>query len=456
MSSISSFWTLDRVAAALEECAAVPLPRGTSNVPGITTDTRAIEPGYVFVALKGEHFDGHDFLETAAAAGAGGVVVSKAPTLGSLQLPVFQVNDTLIALGALARYWRRAWNNTVIGVAGSNGKTTTKDLIRAALGEEMSVHATTGNLNNRVGVPLTLLDIPSHAQCAVVELGSNIPGEVAILRDITEPQIAVVTSVAEEHLEGFGDLAGVLREETSVYDGVAVGVAPAAQPEIVDVAKRFAKRVVTAGLDAGDVRPKSWHIDADGRGTLDLDGVIVSPPLRGRHNLENAMLAIAIARESGVSDLSIASGIARMPVPKMRVAWETLGKATVINDAYNSNPGSARAAIALLDGLGDDRQRVVVLGTMRELGESADKLHDEISRLALASGADVVAGIGDFANSLNRVSPGDKRVVTAGSPEELWWLLAPRLAPDAVILLKASRGVQLERLVPHLTTWAKQ
>jgi len=434
----------------------VPLPRGTSNVPGITTDTRAIEPGYVFVALKGEHFDGHDFLETAAAAGAGGVVVSKAPTLGSLQLPVFQVNDTLIALGALARYWRRTWNNTVIGVAGSNGKTTTKDLIRAALGEEMSVHATTGNLNNRVGVPLTLLDIPSHAQCAVVELGSNIPGEVAILRDITEPQIAVVTSVAEEHLEGFGDLAGVLREETSVYDGVAVGVAPAAQPEIVEVAKRLAKRVVTAGLDAGDVRPKSWHIDADGRGTLDLDGVIVSPPLRGRHNLENAMLAIAIARESGVSDLSIASGIARMPVPKMRVAWETLGKATVINDAYNSNPGSARAAIALLDGLGDDRQRVVVLGTMRELGESADKLHDEISRLALASGADVVAGIGDFANSLNRVSPGDKRVVTAGSPEELWWLLAPRLAPDAVILLKASRGVQLERLVPHLTTWAKQ
>jgi len=456
LSSISSFWTLDRVAAALEECAAVPLPRGTSNVPGITTDTRAIEPGYVFVALKGEHFDGHDFLETAAAAGAGGVVVSKAPTLGSLQLPVFQVNDTLIALGALARYWRRAWNNTVIGVAGSNGKTTTKDLIRAALGEEMSVHATTGNLNNRVGVPLTLLDIPSHAQCAVVELGSNIPGEVAILRDITEPQIAVVTSVAEEHLEGFGDLAGVLREETSVYDGVSVGVAPAAQPEIVEVAKRLANRVVTAGLDAGDVRPKSWHIDADGRGTLDLDGVIVSPPLRGRHNLENAMLAIAIARESGVSDLSIASGIARMPVPKMRVAWETLGKATVINDAYNSNPGSARAAIALLDGLGDDRQRVVVLGTMRELGESADKLHDEISRLALASGADVVAGIGDFANSLNRVSPGDKRVVTAGSPEELWWLLAPRLAPDAVILLKASRGVQLERLVPHLTTWAKQ
>jgi UDP-N-acetylmuramoyl-tripeptide--D-alanyl-D-alanine ligase len=456
LSSISSFWTLDRVAAALEECAAVALPRGTAEVPGITTDTRSIEPGYIFLALKGERFDGHDFLETAAVAGAGGAVVTKAPPLGSLQLPVFQVKDTLVALGALGRYWRRAWNNTVIAVAGSNGKTTTKDLIRAALFDEMRVHATTANLNNRVGVPITLLDIPSHAQCAVVELGSNIPGEVAILRDITEPEIAVVTSVAEEHLEGFGDLAGVLREETSVYEGVSLGVAPAGQQEIVDAAKRLAKRVVTAGLDAGDIRPKSWKIDADGRGTLELDGVIVSPPLRGRHNLENAMLAIAIARECGVSDVSIANGIARMPVPKMRVAWETIGQATLINDAYNSNPGSARAAIALVDGLGDGRQRVVVLGTMRELGESADKLHDEISRLALASGADVVAGIGDFASSLNRVSPGDRRVVTAGSPEELWWLLAPRLAPDAVILLKASRGVQLERLVPHLTTWAKQ
>jgi UDP-N-acetylmuramoyl-tripeptide--D-alanyl-D-alanine ligase len=456
LSSISTFWTLDRVAAALEECAALPLPRGSSQIDGITTDTRSIEPGYLFVALKGERFDGHDYVEAAAVAGARGLVVSRVLPLGTLAIPVFQVKDTLIALGALARYWRRAWGSTVIAVAGSNGKTTTKDLIRAALGDEMRVHATRGNLNNRVGVPLTLLDIPSHAECAVVELGSNIPGEVAILREIAEPRIAVVTSVAEEHLEGFGDLAGVLREETAVYDGVTVGVAPAAQPEIVEAAKRQAKRVVTAGLDAGDITPKSWKIEPDGRGTLELDGVIVSPPLRGRHNLENAMLAIAIAKECGVPDASIANGIARMSVPKMRVAWDTIGRATVINDAYNSNPGSARAALDLLEGVGPGRQRVIVLGTMRELGASADKLHDEISRLALGSGADIIAGIGDFATSLGRVAGSDKRVVTAGSPEEMWPLLAPRLAPDAVILLKASRGVQLETLVPHLTTWAKQ
>jgi len=158
----------------------------------------------------------------------------------------------------------------------------------------------------------------------------------------------------------------------------------------------------------------------------------------------------------GVTDVSIANGIARMAVPKMRSAWETVGRATIINDAYNSNPGSARAAIGLLEGVGAGKQRVIVLGTMRELGPQSDKLHDDISRLAIESGADVIAGIGDFGTSLSRVGADDKRIVTAATVEEIWPLLVPRLAPDAVILLKASREVQLERLVPHLTTWATQ
>jgi len=452
----AQFWTLDHVAAALEECAAVSLPRGSTSIERITTDTRSIASGELFVALRGERFDGHDYLDAAGAAGAAGVVVSRALPLGALRIPVYQVKDTLVALGALARYWRRVWGGKVIAVAGSNGKTTTKDLIRAALGDELRVHATTGNLNNRVGVPLTLLSMPAETECAVIELGSNIPGEVAILREISEPQMALVTSVSEEHLEGFGDLAGVLREETSVYDGVDVGIAPDTQRDIAIAAKKLAKRVVTAGLHSGDVKPKSWKIEPDGRGTLELDGVIVSPPLRGRHNLENAMLAIAVAREMGVSDVSIADGIARMAAPKMRSAWETIGRATVINDAYNSNPGSARAAIGLLEGIGADKQRVIVLGTMRELGPQSDRLHDDISKLALESGADVIAGIGDFAKSLVRVGAGEKRIITADTVEDMWPLLAPRLAPDAVILLKASRGVQLERLVPHLTTWATQ
>ncbi len=450
----SSFWTLDRVADALIDCATVPLPRGTTEIAAITTDSRSIAPGQLFVALRGERFDGHDYLEAVAAAGARAVVVSTSPLLGLLGIPIYQVDDTLVALGALARYWRRAWGRTVVAVAGSNGKTTTKDLIRAGLSSEMRVHATTGNLNNRIGVPLTLLAIPSDAEVAVVEVGTNIPGEVGILREIVEPEVAVITSVAEEHHEGLGDLAGVLREEISIYEGVELGIAPAGQPEIAAAAGGKAKRIVTAGLESGDVKPTAWKIEADGRGILELTGVIVSPPLRGRHNLENAMLAIAAAQACGVSDQSIATGIARMPLPKMRVAWESLGQATLINDAYNANPGSTRAAIDLLKGVGSERQRVIVLGTMRELGASADKCHDEISRLALDSGADIVAGIGDFAASLRRVGANSEKVMTASSVEELWTLLSPRLAPDAVILLKASRGVELERLVPHLTTWA--
>lgn len=452
----SQFWTLDRVAAALSQYATVALPRGPGALTGITTDTRSVEPGQLFIALCGERFDGHDFLESAVASGASAVVVSTSPSLGSLGIPVFQVEDTLVALGALASFWRKTWGRTVVAVAGSNGKTTTKDLIRAALGGAILVHATSGNLNNRIGVPLTLLAIPPESELAVVEFGTNIPGEVGVLRDIAKPEIAVVTSVAEEHLEGLGDLAGVLREETACYDGVQIGIAPASQPEIGEAARGKAKRVVIAGLDRGDVKPRAWKIEADGRGTIELNGVTVSPPLRGMHNLENTMLAIAVAEVCGVSHQAMAAGIARMPAPKMRVAWETIGRATLINDAYNANPGSSRAAIGLLKAVGDGRQRVIVLGTMRELGTASDTCHDDVSRLALESGADLVAGIGEFAESLRRVRPADDRVVTAGSVEELWPLLSPRLEPDAVILLKASRGVQLERLVPHLTTWATQ
>ena len=452
----SPFWTLDRVAAALENCATVALPRGPGAIAGITTDSRSIKPGQVFVALRGERFDGHDYLESAVAAGAAAVVVSVSPPVGALGVPVFEVKDTLVALGALASFWRRVWGRTIVAVAGSNGKTTTKDLIRAALGEEIRVHATTGNLNNRIGVPLTLLAIPPDAELAVVEFGTSIPGEVGILRDIAEPEIAVVTSVAEEHLEGLGDLAGVLREETACYRGAEIGIAPAGQPEIGEAAKGKAKRVVVAGLDAGDVKPRAWKLDPDGRGMIELNGVTVNPPLRGLHNLENTMLAIAVADACGVTHQTMAAGIARMPAPKMRVAWETVGRVTLINDAYNANPGSTRAAIDLLRGVGEGKQRVIVLGTMRELGAASDACHDDISRLALESGAEVVAGIGDFARSLQRVRPGDDRVVTAESVEALWPLLSTRLEPDAVILLKASRGVQLERLVPHLTTWATQ
>jgi UDP-N-acetylmuramoyl-tripeptide--D-alanyl-D-alanine ligase len=443
------FWTLDRVADALGDG-----PRGPHALARIATDTRTVGPGDCFVTLKGEKFDAHDFLADAVAKGAEAVVVHDAARGAKLGVPVYVVDDTTRALGRLARYRRRAWGRPVIGVVGTNGKTSTKELVRAALGSRLRVHATVGNYNNLVGVPQTLFALPDDADVAVIEMGTNQPGEVAALRAIVEPDVVVVTSIAEEHLEGLGDLEGVLREEISACDGVPVAITPASQPEVAEAARPRARRVVSAGLDAGDLRATRFDVAPDGCGVLELDGTDVRVPLRGVHNLRNAMLALAAAREAGISVADAARGIAAMPAPPMRVSFESHGAATVINDAYNSNPGSARAALELLEHAGNGRQRVAVLGTMLELGPQADRLHDEIARAALAAPIDVVIGVGGFADALARVAPGDARAVGGADPVSAWDAARSRVRRDAVILLKGSRGVRLERLVPLISEWA--
>src|SRR4051812_29300749 len=248
-----TFWTLDRVADALEELSTGNPPRGPQAITRVWSDTRTIGQGDLFVALVGERFDAHEFLQQAVASGAAAVVVSRLDATRGLGVPVFHVHDTLVALGALGRYRRRAWGKPVVGVVGTNGKTSTKELLKAALGAGLETHATQGNLNNLVGVPLTLLAIPDTADVAVIEMGTNQPGEVARLRAIVEPDLTVVTSVAEEHLEGLGDLAGVMREELAACDGVATAIVPAVQPEVVAEATKRARVVIVAGLDEGDV-----------------------------------------------------------------------------------------------------------------------------------------------------------------------------------------------------------
>jgi UDP-N-acetylmuramoyl-tripeptide--D-alanyl-D-alanine ligase len=463
----AGFWTLGRVAAALSGgpsgAHAAASSRSTVNgrwngtdraLRAVATDSRTVEAGDLFVALNGDRFDGHDFLSVAVERGAAALIVSRPDRAARLGVPVFAVDNTTVALAQLARYRRRAWGKPVVAVAGSNGKTSTKELLRAALGAVLEVHATAGNYNNQVGVPLTLLALPDSADVAVVELGTNAPGEIALLRAIVEPDVAVVTSIGEEHLEGFGTVAGVLAEEASVFCGVGLAVVPAGDPALAALARTMATQVVTAGLGAGDLRASSWTIDDQGRGTLIVDDSTVRVPLLGLHNLHNAMLALAVARACGIGLASAAAGIAGAAQPAMRSAWVPLGQATLINDAYNANPPSVRAALDLLDAVGGGRQRVVVLGTMRELGTASDALHADIARRALRSSFDLVAGVGAFAVALNEFAAADPRVITAPDVDELWPLLQSRLAPNAIILLKASRGVRLERLVPPLTDWA--
>lgn len=443
------YWTFERVAQALGTGPSMP-----NALAGVSTDTRHIGRGDVFVALRGEHFDAHDFLAQARDAGAAAFVVQDATKAAGLGVPTYVVPDTLVALGQLATAWRKAWGRSVIAVAGSNGKTSTKELLKAAFSRTFTVHATTGNLNNLIGVPLTLLAIPSDAEVAIVELGTNTPGEVATLRVMTAPDVAVLTSIGEEHLEGLGDLAGVLREESDVFHGVTLAVIPAAHPEVEPLARDRARAVIIAGLSGHGLVPDSWGLDAEGRPWLEVDGTRFALPLRGAHQAANAMLAIAAAQACGVPLAQAAEGMAAMPVPSMRGVWDTLGTTTLINDAYNANPASMRAAIALLSEVGQGRQRVAILGSMRELGAHSAQQHREVAQAALASPADLVVGVGDFAAALTELSPNDPRVVVSADLEALWPLLEPRLHKSAVILLKASRGMRLERLVPPLTAWA--
>jgi len=271
-----------------------------------------------------------------------------------------------------------------------------------------------------------------------------------------EPDVAIVTSIGEEHLEGLGDLAGVLKEESAVFAGTGVAIVPAAQPEVGVAAGSLARSVVAAGLEAGDIKPDAWSISTDGAGVLRFGDVEVRPPLRGEHNLRNAMLAIATARSLGISIADAAAGIARTPALPMRSAWVQIGKYTVINDAYNANPASARESLRMLASLETTRQRVAVLGSMLELGTAGPALHDEIARRALTGPAAIIVGIGEFARALTAAAPNDSRLITVADAPEAWPTLSARLAPDAVILLKGSRGTRLERLIPLIEEAAKK
>jgi UDP-N-acetylmuramoyl-tripeptide--D-alanyl-D-alanine ligase len=280
------------------------------------------------------------------------------------------------------------------------------------------------------------------------------PGEVARLRDIAQPDVAVLTSIGEEHLEGLGNLDGVLREECAVFEGVTLAVLPAIYPDAVSIAQRTARATITTGLTDADATPDAWQLDDVGRPVIRWGGEDIMLPLRGAHQAANAVLALATARACGAPASDSARGLRQMPVPSMRGVWQPLGDAVLINDAYNANPPSMRAAFDLLSSVGDGRQRVAIIGTMRELGTSAAEQHREVARAALASRADLIAAVGEFVPAFDDVAPNDARVVVADDIDTLWPLLEPRLARNAVILLKASRGMRLERLVPSLSTWA--
>jgi UDP-N-acetylmuramoyl-tripeptide--D-alanyl-D-alanine ligase len=444
-------WSGDQVTAALGLGSLADEPSFTA----VGTDTRTLPDGALFVALVGERHDAHDHISEAALAGARGAVVSHIPAGAPAHLRYYVVADTLAALGQLARFARRRDAVHVCAVTGSNGKTTTKELLRAALGVRHVVHATRGNLNNLVGVPLTLLATAREARVAVIELGTNAPGEVARLAAIAEPDVAVVTTISPEHLEGLGDLEGVLREETAVLpwlpqDGSAV--IPDEPAGLVERARALAPNVRVIGTSRRadeELRAERIELDTGGRVRFVWRGHSVALQLRGRHNAYNALLALAVGELWGGSAREMIEAIGEVVPTAMRSEIRHVGGMVVIADCYNANPGSVRAAIDLLAGMPQRGGRVAVLGSMLEMGPTSPAIHAEIAAAVAAAGLDLVVATGDFVTAFEPfVAALGDRLLRQPDPMGVVDALAERLRGDEVVLLKGSRGVALERLLP--------
>jgi UDP-N-acetylmuramoyl-tripeptide--D-alanyl-D-alanine ligase len=420
----------------------------------VSTDTRSLAPGALFVALAGERFDAHAFLGQAQSAGAGAAVVRRGtpPVPG---LPLVEVPDTLVALGLLARARRRRLPDgaPVVAVTGSSGKTSTKELIRAALGVRYQVHATAGNLNNLVGVPLSILAAPPGTDALVIEAGANLPGEIARLRAIIEPTIAVVTNVGYAHVEGFGSLDGVLREKVSLVEGVPVAVVGTEPPALAAAARAKTRTVVAAAGADAEIHPDAAELDDAGHPRIRWGGREVTVPVPGFHQIDNIAIAVAVAREAGIRPGDALQGLSAVRIPAGRGGISDLRGLTVIDDSYNANPGSLRRAVQFARWLAGKRRRplAVVVGTMLELGPESDKLHSAAAAEIVAAEPALVAAVGAFGAAFLPFAGALKdRLVVAPDAERLGPLLAKSLKGNEVVLLKASRGVALERVLRHL------
>ena len=433
---------------------ALGLPGGDAErlYRGISTDTRSLCPGDVFVAIKGDRFDGHAFVGEAVAGGCAAVISAHA--LDECPVTVYRVPDTLTALGDLAGRRREHASIPVVGITGSSGKTTVKDLTLGALSGTPRAHGTKANDNNRVGTPLTILSMPDRATALVLEMGSNEPGEIAELARVARPTVGVVTTVSETHVERLRDLSGVLAEKLDLLRAVGgagaavVGDEPA---QLAREARKIHSRVAVGGWsDRADVdlRPFDARLRADGTYSFTWMGQPVSLRIPGAHNVYNALLALAVARFLNVGAVSAAAGVSAVGPGAMRGEVRRVGGLTLLVDCYNANAAGVVAAVSTLAGMEARGRRVAVLGTMLELGERSAAIHRETLDSVLAAGIDRYVLTGAFARAAGRLS--DDRICLVDDVDELAERLPVLVGTGDTVLLKASRGVRLERTIPAL------
>jgi UDP-N-acetylmuramoyl-tripeptide--D-alanyl-D-alanine ligase len=439
---------LAQLAARLD----APLHGADAMFERVCTDTRQLAAGDLFVALRGDRFDGHDYLRQAEQAGAAGALVSRRVESA---LPQVCVPDTLQALQTYATLWRGLFELPVVAVTGSNGKTTTKQLLASIFAARGPVLATAGNLNNHIGVPLTLLQLRATHRTAVIEMGANHAGEIALLTRLAAPNIGVVTQAGDAHLEGFGSREGVARAKGELFAGLRQGVAvinadDAYAPLWTGLAADNAR--LSFGIEAqADIRASQIELLTDAsRFQLDTPhgSARVRLPLPGRHNILNSLAAAACAVALGMDTDEIASGLeqARNLGGRLSVQHTAQG-AQLVDDSYNANPGSLRAGMEWLAGLPGERW--LILGDMAELGSDRETLHRQAGEQARQLGIQRLYTLGALAAlAAQGYGPG------AQAYEELETLVRAvrqELAPGVTVLIKGSRSARMERVVAALT-----
>lgn len=435
---------------------------GEIRLAGVSTDSRTIRPGELFVALRGENFDGRDFVRSAFDRGASAAVVEAdfRPLRGR---PCLRVSDTLRALGDLAAYVRRRRPLKVMAVTGSSGKTTTKEMLVGILSRKYKTLATSGNLNNLVGLPLTLFGLRPEHETAVLEMGMNRPGEIARLTEIADPDVGLVTNVGPAHVEGLGSLRGVARAKGELFAGLngrSMALVNRDDPLVVRASAAFGGRRLTFGFTReAEVRVRGLRT----HGMRGSGFELVSPQgetsirlsLLGRHNVANALAASAGALALGIKPTGIRSGLEKVrPFPGRLELKRLPGPVYLLDDTYNANPASTRAALEALTSIRGRGRALAVLGDMLELGPVSRAQHAGLGRAAAEMGLDLLITVGPEARAMGRAAR------TSGLPlgRVLWfpeaesaarWLTG-RLAPHDRVLVKGSRAMGMERIVSHL------
>src|SRR6266496_2364257 len=426
------------------------------TIEKVATDSRTLKPGELFVALRGENFDGHNFVESAAQSGAAGAIVESA---WNGQIPknfaLIRTSDTLQAYQELAANYRKSLTLNVVAITGSNGKTSTKDFTAAVLARRFRVTKTEGNFNNHVGLPRTILEATSQDEVAVWEIGMNHPGEVAVLAKLAAPEVAILTNIGVAHIEFMGSREAIAVEKGALMEAVdAQGtvILNADDPFTTSIAARARAKVILAGTTAGTIRASEISQSGSGTDFTILEGAHrcrAQLPVPGLHMVQNALLAIAAGRVFGLSLEDCAAGLVAAPLTKARLQIKEIHGVQFIDDSYNANPDSMKAALRTLVELDADGKRIAVLGEMRELGSESERSHCEVGETAAALKVDHLITIGNVAATIAQAAEhaGLEKSVAVRSTSEAADLLSKIAVPGDLVLIKGSRAARTEEVI---------